>query len=621
MCGIAGQIALGSGGPVSLDDVHRMTDEMTHRGPDDEGFFLDGARRVALGMRRLSIIDVATGQQPVFTEDRSVACVLNGEIYNFRALRQELEAKGHIFKSASDTEALAHLYEEYGLESLRRLRGMFAFAIWDARTDTLVVARDPLGKKPLYYAEYDGRLSFASEISALTALPGVPRDLDPTAVDLYLTYSYIPAPYSIFRGVRKLPPAHVMTVRQGRVTIERYWAIEDCEPLRSAKEDLLAQVRGALRDAVRVRLVSDVPLGCFLSGGVDSSSVVALMSELSAKPVSTFSIGFADEEFNELEHARTVARHFGTDHHEFVVSPDAVEVLPQIVRHFGEPFGDSSAIPTWYLAKVARQHVTVALNGDGGDELFAGYDWYRSARTLDRLGRALPGLIARGLSAAPTAGFRVGTRLRRVGERLRMEPAERFTSLRRFLSEDVKTRLYGQELLAARGQAAERYLPEHYEQAGGRGLWKYQQTDITTYLAEDLLVKVDRMTMAHSMEGRSPLLDQELLALCARIPERLKVDSGGGKALLRQAMGPMFPKRFFDRPKMGFSVPLARWLREDLRGECYGKVCGSVLGRVGWIRADTARTMLDEHCSGRRDWSAQIWNLLVLAEWAESARV
>lgn len=621
MCGIAGQIALDSGGSVSLDDVHRMTDEMTHRGPDDEGCFVDASRRVALGMRRLSIIDVATGQQPVFTENGSVACILNGEIYNFRALRQELEAKGHTFKSASDTEVLAHLYEEYGLESLQRLRGMFAFAIWDARTETLVVARDRLGKKPLYYAKHEGRLSFASEISALAALPGVPRVVDPAAVDLYLTYSYIPAPHSIFRAVRKLPPAHVMTVRRGRLTIERYWRIENCDPLRTAKEDLLGQLRETLRDAVRVRLVSDVPLGCFLSGGVDSSSIVGLMSELSAKPVSTFSIGFADEKFNELEHARTVARHFGTDHHEFIVSPDAVEVLPQIVRHFGEPFGDSSAIPTWYLAKMTRQHVTVALNGDGGDELFAGYDWYRSARTLDRLSRGLPDWLAQAVGRGGLDGCRMGARLRRVGQRLRMEPGQRFASLRRLLSEELKARLYEQELLEARGDAADRYLPEQYDQACGGGLWKYQHTDISTYLAEDLLVKVDRMTMAHSVEGRSPLLDQKVLEFCARIPERLKLDSGGGKALLREAMGPMFPKRFFDRPKMGFSVPLARWLREELRGECYRRVCGGRLGRVGWIRTDAARTLLDEHCSGHRDWSAQIWNLVVLAEWAEAARI
>lgn len=621
MCGIAGQIALAGGTVVRLDDVRRMTDAMVHRGPDDEGFFMDAAHRMALGMRRLSIIDVTTGQQPVFTENRSVACILNGEIYNFRALREELEAKGHVFKSAGDTEVLAHLYEEYGLESLPRLRGMFAFAIWDARTETLVLARDRLGKKPLYYAEHDGRLSFASELGALAGLPQISREVDPTAVDLYLTHSYVPAPYSIFRSIRKVPPAHVMTVRQGRTRMERYWRVDECEPLKVAKEELLARVRQTLREAVGLRLVSDVPLGCFLSGGVDSSSVVALMSELSAKPVRTFSIGFGEREFSELPYARTVAQLYGTDHHEFIVSADAMAILPQIVRQFGEPFGDSSAIPTWYLAKLTRQHVTVALNGDGGDELFAGYEWYRSARRLDRLAETVPARVARGLGGIPAPGSRLGSRLRRLGKRMQMDRGRRFASLRRVLDDDLKRRLYGEELVGAAGVTAEEYLVDHYAGACGGGLWRYQHTDIATYLSEDLLVKVDRMTMAHSVEGRSPLLDHKLLELCAHIPEELKTDGQGGKALLREAMGPMFPKGFFDRRKMGFSVPLARWLREDLRDECYRRMSDGVLGRTGWIRMDAARSLMDEHCAGVRDWSAPIWNLLVLAEWMEAARI
>lgn len=621
MCGIAGQLALADGAVVDLADIHRMTDAMVHRGPDDEGFFIDAARRVALGMRRLSIIDVATGQQPVFTEDRSVACILNGEIYNFRSLREELEAKGHTFKSTGDTEVLAHLYEEYGPESVRRLRGMFAFGIWDARTETLVLARDRLGKKPLYYAEHGGHLSFASELSALITLPRISRDVDPEAVDLYLTHSYIPAPQSIFRAVRKLPAAHLMTVRRGRIRIERYWTIEDCEPLDAPREEWVARLRGVLREVVGRRLVSDVPLGCFLSGGVDSSSVVALMSELSAKPVRTFSIGFTEEEFSELPYARTVAERYGTDHHEFVVRPDATEILPQLVRHFGEPFGDSSAIPTWYLAKLTRRHVTVALNGDGGDELFAGYQWYRSARTLDRLAGTVPPAMAGGLGAVLGSRGRLGSRLRRLGERLRMQPGRRFASIRRVLDGDARERLYGQELLEAADGAGERYLSDHYEAACGEGLWRYQHTDITTYLAEDLLVKVDRMTMAHSVEGRSPLLDHELVELCARIPERFQRDGRGGKALLRGAMGPMFPEGFFDRRKMGFSVPLARWLRNELREECYRKLSAGRLARTGWIRPDAARSLLDEHCAGVRDWSAEIWNLLVLSEWMEEARI
>ena len=589
-----------------------MVEAITHRGPDGKGLFADPSGRAVLGMRRLAIIDLVSGEQPVFNEDGSVACVFNGEIYNFQSLRHDLERRGHTFKSMTDTEVIVHLYEERGLGCLSLLRGMFAFAIWDQRQGSLLLARDRIGKKPLYYTEHDGRLSFASEISALYDLPALKREIDPIALDLYLDHSYIPAPRSIFQAIKKLPPAHFLTVREGVVASGQYWRPDSLAPFDASREEIIRALRVKLEEAVKLRMVSDVPLGCFLSGGVDSSSVVAMMSRVSAGPVKTFSIGFASARFNELGYARVVAERFGTDHHEFVVEPDAAAVLPEIARHFGEPFGDASALPTWYLSKLARQHVTVALNGDGGDELFGGYPWYRTGLVLDRAERLLPrwapALIAR---AEPWLGERVG----RLGRRLGMSPAHRFASLRRVLDRGVKPMLYSDSGLAACGQAAEEYLVGHYEAVCGDGLTRMQYTDMMTYLPEDLLVKVDRMTMAHSLEARSPLLDHELIEFCARIPASLKISRRGGKVIFRDAMAGLFPDKFFDRPKMGFSIPLAEWLRGPLRRECEEMGRSNTLVACG-LDPRAIRSVLTDHMAGRKDWSTLIWNLVALGKWA-----
>src|SRR5262249_39754124 len=350
----------------------------------------------------------------------SVACVFNGEIYNFQFLRADLERQGHVFKSMSDTEVIVHLYEQHGIGCLSLLRGMFAFAIWDQRDGSLLLARDRIGKKPVYYTELDGRLSFASEIHALFDLPSLKKEIDPLALDLYIAHSYVPAPSSIFRSIKKLPPAHFLTVKNGVLTSGRYWRLDTPAPFDASREEVITALRSKLEEAVSLRLVSDVPLGCFLSGGVDSSAVVAMMSQVSGGPVKTFSIGFTSARFNELGYARVVADRFRTEHHEFTVEPDAAAVLPAIARHFGEPFGDSSALPTWYLAKLARQHVTVALNGDGGDELFGGYPWYRSALTLNTVGRLLP---EGGSALIEWTEPWLGARIARLGRRLRMSPA------------------------------------------------------------------------------------------------------------------------------------------------------------------------------------------------------
>jgi asparagine synthase (glutamine-hydrolysing) len=612
MCGIAGQVRLRDDVSVRPDAVHTVVRALAHRGPDGEGMYRDPHGRAVLGMRRLAIIDLATGDQPVFNEDRSVACVFNGEIYNFQSLRRELEAQGHVFRSQSDTEVIVHLYEEHGVHCLDRLQGMFAIAVWDERAGTLMLARDRLGEKPLYYAEVGGQLAFASELEALLRLPDVPRHVDLEALDLYLTQSYVPAPYSIYRHVRKLPAAHVLTVRDGRVTTTRYWQVTAGPPWEASHDELVAALRTKLDRVVRARLISDVPLGCFLSGGTDSSAVVAFMVGASSKPVKTFSIGFRDARFNELEHARTVAQHFSTEHYEYVVEPEAVRVLPELARHFGEPYGDSSALPTWHLAKLTRQHVTVALNGDGGDELFGGYPWYLTAARLNRWAARTPGWLAAMAAHVPSSSGR----MRRLGRRLGMSSAERFASLRSFVDDDTRQGLYAPSLLRARGANAGRYLVDPYEAATGEELARQQCTDLQTYLPEDLLVKVDRMTMAHSVEGRPPWLDHELVEFCVRIPAREKIRGAGTKLIFRDAIREFFPPGFLERPKMGFSIPVADWLRHELHGEVSRRVVQGPLVERGWFQASGLRRMFDEHAHGVRDWSAQLWNLLMLAEWA-----
>ena len=615
MCGIAGQLAFSTNGVVDKDEVLGMGRAMMHRGPDDEGFFIDPHSRVALCMRRLAIIDLITGRQPAFSEDGSVVCVFNGEIYNFQVLRAELEKRGHIFRSMGDTEVIAHLYEEEGIHCLQRLRGMFAFAIWDQRKAILILARDRIGKKPLYYAEIDGRLAFASEIGALYGLRGLKREVDLVALDLYLTHSYIPAPYAIYRGIRKLPAGHFMIVQGGRLEIEPYWQFQVMPPWDASREQILKALRTEIAEAVRIRMISDVPLGCFLSGGTDSSAVVALMSEMSTKPVQTFSIGFTHDRFNELEYARTVAQQYRTEHHEYVVDPDATDALPDMARHFGEPYGDSSALPMWYLSKLARQHVTVALNGDGGDELFGGYPWYRTGLMLSRMAHGLPGwMAALMVGLAPPRGR---NRIQRLGRRLQMSAGERFASLRQFLSPEMKQQFYSKAFLATCGNSAEEYLVEHYKKAAGCELAQMQYTDIMTYLPEDLLVKVDRMTMAHSLEGRSPLLDHELVEFCARIPPEMKIKGKGTKVIFREAVQELFPPGFLDRPKMGFSIPVADWLRKELREECYRKIYRGPLMEQDWFDIAAVKRMLDEHVTGARDLSALLWNLLMLAEWMD----
>lgn len=617
MCGIAGQVSLHPDRAVDVGAVHSMTRALSHRGPDGEGEFVSPGGRVAFGHRRLSIIDLINGGQPIFNEDRTIVVVLNGEIYNFASLRAGLEQTGHQFASRSDTEVIVHLYEERGVDCVRDLRGMFAFLLWDERRGRLLAARDSIGKKPLYYVEQGGRLSLASEITSIYHLPDLSWRLDPTAIDLYLTHSYIPSPYSVLDGVRKLPPAHFLTVERGAVSLVRYWSPpHTTQDLAADGEDRLMRT---LEEAVHLRLVADVPVGCFLSGGVDSSVVVALMSRLSATPVRTFSIGFDREAYTELPHARRVAALFKTDHHEFVVTPDAAGVLPDLVEHFGEPFGDASALPVWYLTRVARQHVTVALNGDGGDELFGGYPWYATGARLAMAARCLPSVARTALQRSPAQRW-LHALPRRAAKGLDLvsrNDGSRFAALRRTLEERARATLYAPAFAARLDGVALGYLEQAYRNGGAGDLFQAMAlTDITTYLPEDLLVKIDRMTMAHGLEARSPFLDREVVESALRLPAQYKRDGKNGKRILKKLFAPMFPPGFFDRPKMGFSLPLDEWLRVELRPRLEARLCRGALADAEIVEPGGVARLLREHDGGRSH-GTTLWNLLMLAEWLE----
>jgi asparagine synthase (glutamine-hydrolysing) len=619
MCGIVGQ-ARSDGRPVSAEMVEAMCAGLEHRGPDSRGIHLDG--QAGLGIQRLRVIDLASGDQPVYNEDRSVAVVLNGEIYNYRELRQRLLANGHRFESEGDTETIAHLYEEEGPDCVRSLVGMFGLAIWDARREELLLARDRIGKKPLFYAERAGAISFASELWALLADPQVGRELDLEALDRFFTYTYVPSPFSAFRSVRKLPPASLLRWRRGHGRIERYWKLDYASELKVESEAEAGEiVRDAVRAAVRRRLVADVPLGAFLSGGVDSTAVVAAMAELSAEPVKTFSIGFESEGFDELPHARQVADRFGTDHHEMVVRPDAVELLPKLVRHYGEPFADHSAIPCFYLAEMARRHVTVALSGDGGDEAFGGYDRYANALMLRRLDHA-PASLRRALAAV---GLRVRgdgnlaswrNRLRRGSALLALDPRARyFLAMSRFGSA-VRDTVYTQEFRASLGDPPADTIGQPWSDSTARDpLDLMLDVDQQTYLPGDLLVKMDIATMAHGLEARSPLLDQELLELAAALPARFKVRGREKKIALRAALRGVVPDSLIDRSKHGFQVPMAEWFRTDL-GELAREALLSEEARSAvYLRRNVVADLLERHLAGEADNSALLWSFLVFELW------
>lgn len=622
MCGICGIWNYKKNRPVERDVLQRMTNSMTHRGPDDSGLDFDDAAGVGLGFRRLAIIDLsAAGHQPMSNEDGSVWLVFNGEIYNYLDLRPHLEAKGHRFHSRTDSEVIIHQYEERGAECVKDLNGMFGLAIWDAPKQRMVFARDRVGKKPLYYYDDGQRLLFASELKAILADRSVPRELDYEALGQYLTLGYVPPPRTIFRGVKKLPPGHVMVFENGQATISRYWDwLPAFQPnYARSEEEWAEELREVLKTVVQDRLMSDVPLGAFLSGGLDSSAVVATMAMLSDQPVKTFSIGFENEKYNELSYARLVAERFNTDHHEQIVEPESLrDLLPRLAEQFDEPFADSSAIPTYYVSKMARQHVTVTLSGDGGDETLAGYERYTRAMRETRADR-IPQPLRRMVFALPNALMPTGIKGKNFVRRMTLSAQDRYTLIMRRLSEQQIQSLFTADAVRQMNGNKLAYLDSFMKQAAGLDyLSQLQYVDGMSYLPEDILVKVDRTSMLNSLEARCPLLDYRFMELAASIPAQLRWRQGDGKYILKRALRGILPDDILTRSKMGFGIPLREWFRDDLSGYAADILLNQRARERGLFEPQAVATMLEKHRAGKHTLEVTIWSLLVLELWCRA---
>ncbi len=616
MCGIAGALTIDPTGAPDTQAVRRMCDAMVHRGPDDHGYLSSGP--CALGHRRLSIIDLRPeGAQPMTNEDDSIAVVVNGEIYNFQALRRDLEAKGHTFKSRSDSEVIVHLYEEEGVDFLDELRGMFALALWDGPRRRLVLARDRFGKKPLFYHADSSGLVFASELGPLAQSGRFERRPDIEAIDAFLSLQYVPSPSTAFEGVRKLPAGCRLICEDGRVgEPERYFQLRFDQPTTGSLPELTERLHEHVLDAVRVRMVSDVPLGAFLSGGLDSSLVVAMMAMQSSQPVKTFSVGFTSKDFSELPYAKMVSDRYGTDHHEIVVEPDMAAVIPEFVRHYGEPFADSSALPTWYLCKYTRTGVTVALSGDGADEAFAGYRRYshsRTARVLRGLPGPLPAMLAKTISSIPTPAAQ---QVRDYGRRL-MEPEHvRFLGLAAHIPHADRMALYGQ---AMRERFSDDLVAQRFEElyetsTATDPVNRLLDLDIQTYLTDDILTKVDIASMAHSLEVRCPLVDQELMTFAASLPGAVKLKGLTTKLILREVARPLLPEKILTRSKQGFGLPVDRWMRHELAPLSRDVLLDQTARERGIFDPKAVEALLRQHQRGepRGD---QIWALMMLELW------
>jgi asparagine synthase (glutamine-hydrolysing) len=622
MCGICGVVNLDRLEPVDVEGLLAMREAIHHRGPDQAGHYI--APGVGLGHRRLSIIDLRPeGRQPMANEDGRIWVVFNGEIYNFHEQREWLLERGHVFRSMTDTEVIIHLYEELGVECLARLRGMFAFAIWDEPRRRLFIARDRLGKKPLFY-RFDGRrLLFASEAKSILCYPGVQAEPDYTSIDDYLTFGYVPSPRAGFKGMSKLPPAHYLLLEDGRLTVERYWSLSYAPKLRISAEDAASELQRRLDEAVRLRMVSDVPIGAFLSGGVDSTAVVAFMSRHSSRPVKTFSIVFPQTEYDESRFSRMAAEAFATEHHEFTVEPeDAASLLSELSWYYDEPYADSSAIPTFYLSKMTRQHVTVALNGDAGDENFAGYRRYAISVLSHRL-RILPAGVRRLLAKTFAAGYAASRFNNRLAKRLRMfdeilggRPEDAYVRMVSYFSQAEKQRLYFNCFAEERLGRSEDWIRSLYGEAlAEHELDAALSVDIHSYLPEDLLVKVDRASMAFALEARSPMIDHEFMEFAALLPAKTKMSLGRGKRLFKAALRGVVPDAILDRSKMGFGAPLDYWMRSNWRNLLNDVLLSRQATERGYFRPEAVSELIDEHVSGRQDRQAMLWALLMLEMW------
>lgn len=630
MCGIAGGLWFDQGMALSGSQVDAMVDRLQHRGPDDRGvhreeLFNDATGLVpgvSLGFRRLSIIDLGGGHQPMSNEDGSIWIVFNGEIYNYRELRRRLEGSGHRFQSDSDTETIVHLYEDLGTDCFAHLNGMFAIAIWDRPNRRLVLARDRLGKKPLYYQYRDGQLLFGSELKSMEVIPNFDRRISAGAIDQFLTYQYIPHPTTIYTTARKLPPGHYAVVADQSIEIQKYWCVDWSNQIEISEAEAITKLDELLRDSIALRLRSDVPLGAFLSGGIDSSLIVTLAQQQLSTPINTFSIGFQEADFDETGYAALVAGWVGSAHNEYKVTPDAVSVLDDLVWNFDEPFGDSSAIPTWYLCQRTRQQVTVALSGDGGDELFAGYDRYRAlwlSRWFNRLIPLAPILGSRMVQGLPhsTRQRSFIRRLQRFGEALNQPIARRYMNWLQIFSERMRGELYRDDFVERLpNEDPFEFFESTWNAVGNRDVvTKASLADLQSYLPCDLMTKVDIASMAHSLECRQPFLDYRLVEFAAALPSSMKFGLRGGKLLLRKAFDRLLPRQIWTRKKMGFGVPLGSWLQKDLRELMQIRLLGDESRCHQFFRREALQTLVDQHLSGRINHCYRLWNLLVLESW------
>jgi asparagine synthase (glutamine-hydrolysing) len=620
MCGIAGFISKDKNTPVAAREIllDQMCKVIEHRGPDEQGLAVEG--RAALGMRRLSIIDLKTGQQPIYTEDGNSFIVFNGEIYNYQELKKELESLGHRFKTNSDTETILHAYEEFGADCLEKLRGMFAFAIWNRREESLFIARDRVGKKPLFYALTEkGNFVFGSELKVLLTHGEISKEIDYSALDAYLTFGYVPEEFCIFKNVQKLAPAHFLIFKNGEIRTEKYWDFNygKIENLKT-EEEYAENLRELIKESVKIRLISEVPLGAFLSGGIDSSTIVGMMSQISEKPVKTFSIGFNEDTFDELKYARIAAKHFNTEHHEFVVTPDLVEIVDELVRHFDEPFADPSALPTFMVSKMARDFVTVVLSGDGGDELFAGYTRYVTDKKRSGLEK-LPQAIRQNLLKPLSEALPHGTKGKNYLYNVSLEAIDRYIDSISHFGKLGKKSLYSKVFLANQngnfGKSEELFRQIANSVSTGNPIDNLLYLDSKTYLPSDILTKVDRMSMAASLEARVPLLDHKLIEFVTQIPTALKLKGLETKYIFRKAVVGIVPGEILNRPKQGFGVPINEWINLQLRDKIHETLSDKRALERGYFDAKYIKVLLDEHAAKRRDHSYSLWILYMLELW------
>ena len=620
MCGITGFISKDRNAPIEQRTIllDKMCASIAYRGPDEQGMLV--RKRAALGMRRLSIIDIKTGQQPIFNDDGNLAIVYNGEIYNFRELRNELVSLGHRFKTNSDTEVIVHAYEEFGTNCLKKLRGMFAFAIWNFREETLFVARDRVGKKPLFYTITDeGSFVFGSELKTLLVHGELRREIDLAALDAYLTFGYVPEESCILKNVNKLLPGHFLIFRNDSVKTVKYWDFDYVRPHNIKTEAEYVEVlRAKLKEAVSIRLISEVPLGAFLSGGVDSSTIVAMMSQCSDIPVKTFSIGFEEDSFDELKYARIAAKQFGTDHHEFIVTPDLFDLVDELVWHFDEPFSDPSSLPTYMLSKMAREHVTVVLSGDGGDELFAGYSRYVTNKKRSGFAN-LPKVIRNGLFRSISKKLPHSAWGKNYLYNISLDPTDRYIDSVSCFNGPRKGYLYSDDfserLNGSLGKGEHDFRSFAESVSTGNEIDKLLYLDSKTYLPGDILTKVDRMTMANSLEARVPLLDHELIEFVVGIPSHLKMNGLETKYILKKAMEDIVPNEILYREKQGFGVPIGEWINVQLRERIIEDLGEKRTLEREFFNVDYIQTLLKEHSDGRRDHSHALWVLWMFELW------